>query len=448
MKNKKYLSSAIGILLLMQVAFYNGYPLVTSDSGAYINHAFLWSVPLDRPVFYSMFIFFSSLHLSLWLTVFVQCAIFVALFRLLLSSIISKNEVFFEAYFLGCTFILAFFTGLSWCLCQIMPDIFTLIGVLCFAIILLQKEKTASKKNIFLIALFVFSECCHNSNLLTFLGLAVGTSLFCLFFYKNLYKKSLILIGFSLSAWFFVPTVHWVLGGGFTLNSRSNHFLFAKMVENGLAKDFLYENCSNNEYKMCAFKDQLPTDAMQFLWDENSPMMKTGGWDANTQEYQNILKKIVTSPDYLWRFVKKSAVATVKQLNKIHIGDGLNAHTENSNPFWKIQQHFGRELPLYTTAKQYQSKLEFSDITFRQLFFNSLCFILLLWLMYRVGLASFDKEDYFIFLICILAIILNAFATGALANILARLQGRIMILFPIVSLLMLIKYRKFLVEKA
>jgi len=58
---------------LMLPAFYNGYPLVYSDTGTYIASGFEGKVPNSRPITYGLFIRHSSLTASLWLSAFAQC---------------------------------------------------------------------------------------------------------------------------------------------------------------------------------------------------------------------------------------------------------------------------------------------------------------------------------------------------------------------------------------
>jgi len=65
----------LGAVIMLLLALYDNYPIVTSDSGTYISCAFNRQIPTDRPVFYSWFLRLSSLGHSLWLTVLAQSLI-------------------------------------------------------------------------------------------------------------------------------------------------------------------------------------------------------------------------------------------------------------------------------------------------------------------------------------------------------------------------------------
>ncbi|MFK8101257.1 MAG: hypothetical protein AB8G15_01985, partial [Saprospiraceae bacterium] len=63
----KLLTILLGTIILLFVAFYNGYPLVYSDTGTYIQSGFELFVPVDRPLTYGLFLRYTSLGISPWL---------------------------------------------------------------------------------------------------------------------------------------------------------------------------------------------------------------------------------------------------------------------------------------------------------------------------------------------------------------------------------------------
>jgi len=79
--------------------------------------------------------------------------------------------------------------------------------------------------------------------------------------------------------------------------SKSKHiFYMGHMVENGILKKYLDENCATHNYKICEYKDSLPPNADRFLWDfENSPVYKMGGWKACKNEFMQLSVKHLPS---------------------------------------------------------------------------------------------------------------------------------------------------------
>lgn len=67
---KNIYSIFLGSLILLFEAFRNSYPLVYPDTGTYIRSGFTMDIPIDRPIFYGIFINITSLKFSLWLVIF------------------------------------------------------------------------------------------------------------------------------------------------------------------------------------------------------------------------------------------------------------------------------------------------------------------------------------------------------------------------------------------
>ncbi len=75
----------VSVILLIVPALINGYPLLYSDSATYIESGMGLFVPIDRPIFYGLFIRIASMSYSLWFVVILQSLVIVALINRLLS---------------------------------------------------------------------------------------------------------------------------------------------------------------------------------------------------------------------------------------------------------------------------------------------------------------------------------------------------------------------------
>ena len=83
------------------------------------------------------------------------------------------------------------------------------------------------------------------------------------------------------------------------VSRASPAFLIARLCETGILEKFLYQNCDpTDRYSLCAYRDKLPADAMSFMWDPNSPLYQTGGWNANLDEYRGIIGQVLSTPRY------------------------------------------------------------------------------------------------------------------------------------------------------
>ena len=171
-------------------ALYNSYPMVTSDSGAYINNAWIIHVPEDRPIGYSIFIRLMSLSgVSLWGVVIVQSLIVSFFLQLITRHLLGAKYHHF--LFLGISLLLGVASTAGWFAGQVMPDIFTALLLLSLCVLFF----IPLKKNWHVWILYIFILVCillHNSNLLITLSLGLALLGYALYIKrKEFYRPAL-----------------------------------------------------------------------------------------------------------------------------------------------------------------------------------------------------------------------------------------------------------------
>ena len=432
-------------LLLLSAGLYNGFPLVTSDSGTYINSALHYDVPNDRPIVYSLFIRATGLKFSLWLVILAQA--------LLLGWLLLRYVAEFAPQVrgrLGRLALVGFMvwaTGASWYCCQLMPDIFTPIGLLALGLLLLSRFRSKGEL-MGLLLLTMLSAMVHNSNLLTFSLVVLGFGAIAgwqKLFSRHLanFRQWLLTTATVLVCWLVLPAIHAAFGGGFVLSRATPVFLLARMMEAGIVDKYLDHNCDTaNPLRICAFRDKLPNDAITFLWDENSPYYKTGGLEANLDEYRDIVHQILTSPRYYPYLAVEAGRATLRQLTHVGHGDGLMPYRENTNPYWKVQEFASYELKEYLSSLQNRSALDFKVLNERTYATQLLALLVVVAVVAAARRPASNQYTMHVLLLVIfgLGLVANAFVTGALANVLDRLQGRVAWLLPFAALLLVAEF--------
>lgn len=412
------------------IALYNGFPLVASDTGAYINNGYILHLPEDRTLTYSLFLRISSLSLSLWFPLLVQGGI-IALLIHQLCKFIWQDQFTLNRFLLLSTTLIAF-TNVSWYASQLMPDIFTAIMLL---LLLLLYSKETRYQWLYWVGLVVCA-LMHNSNLLILLCTASALIIVSYIYLKNKVKTSWKALGVAIFSMVLLASLHAVSGNGFTLSKGSHVFMIAKLAENGVLKKYLDDNCQNSTYQLCAYKDKLPPYAWDFVWNADQPTHQMGGWEGTKSEYKAILGDLARSPKYYLLLLYKSIIDTARQLTQIYVGDGLSAHRENTNPFWKVQEHYGHELSWYMGSKQQNNLLDwaiFNWIYWAMVIISSLG-VLLYW-------EKLKSEPLIVvcYLLVVVFLVSNAFVTANFANVLARLQSRIVWLLPMLNLVFLMQ---------
>lgn len=438
------LTLLLATLLLLSAGLYNGFPLVTSDSGTYINSAIHFEVPNDRPIVYSLFIRATGLKFSLWLVVMAQALLLAWL--LLRCVAVFAPRVHRRLGRLALVGLALWATGASYYCCQLMPDIFTPIGLLALALLLLGPVRSQGER-VGLLATAALSTLMHNSNLLTFTLVVLGFGAVAA--WQGLFRRQLanlrqwgLTTATVLVCWGLLPSIHAAFGGGFVLSRATPVFLLGRLLEAGLVDKYLDRNCNTvHPLKLCAYRDKLPNDAITFLWDGNSPYYQTGGLEENLDEYHAMVRDILTTPRYYPYLIQEGLRSTLRQLVHLSHGDGLGPFRENTNPYWKVQEFASYELKAYMSSQQNRGVLHFEDLNARLYGAQLLALLVVAAVVAAARRSAVAAARYspllLLLLVLGLGLVANAFVTGALANVLDRLQGRVAWLLPFAALLVL-----------
>jgi len=416
----------VGTFCLIFDAFYNSFPIVYSDTSTYIASGFELETPFDRPITYGLFLRFFSLNgLSLWFVIFFQ-ALILSYLIFLLAKLVTSEKSFLKSGLFTILF-LSLFTSVSWTVSQVMPDIFTSIGLLCMTLILLGMFKP---KTMFLLyIIFFISVAMHMSHLLLF-SLTLIT-IFCLRRFilpKQSYPKA----NFQIITLLLLTAASIVTMGSAFSKSR-NVFFIGAMVEHGIVKNYLNDNCNTKRYKLCAYKDSLPDKAYKFIWDEKSPFYKIGGWKGTKEEFSQIIHETLTQPKYIAMHIQESLKATLQQLMLFSIGDGNGSFVKGTLLHERVSKYFSKDLTAYTASKQNQSHLDFLpflNTVFFIVIVLSLLILMFLWIKFANILNRHTKSIGIIFII---SIILNAWDCGTFANAIDRLGCKMIWLIPLTA---------------
>jgi hypothetical protein len=216
--------------------------------------------------------------------------------------------------------------------------------------------------------------------------------------------------------------------------SKSKHvFFMGAMVEHGIVKQYLDDNCDNNQYKLCAYKDSLPDRAYKFIWEEEtSPFYKIGGWKDTKAEFTEIINATLTQPKYIKMHIKESAKATVQQLGRFEIGDGNGSFLKGTLLYERIGEYCSKDLTSYSNSRQSQSKLgdlPIANSMFKLIIITTLLVFVFLFVLYKKEFKNIKG----ITLIIIIAIIINSWDCGTFANAIDRLGCKMIWLIPLLT---------------
>jgi hypothetical protein len=431
-KNKtEILLVLFAAILLCSVGFLNNFPLIYSDTADYLGGAFGRYIPVDRPVFYGLFIRIVSLQASLWLVIAVQGILMSYLLFETLGIFYSGNKR--NLFFIASVTILTLCTGISHNVSILLPDIFSPIGILCF-INLLLNNKLNKVQRILLSLILLLCILLHYSNLLVLLTLCIILVLYILI--KMLRKKQNIILQpkrlmacfvILLSFFIIAPTANYIFGKKFIISESSHVFLLNHLLETGILEDYLNNECAHKNYKLCAYKDHLDTN---FIWDGNSVFGKVGGWDGTKEEFNSIIFDVLTTPKYAKKVLVRFTEYSFMQYFSFEIS---NSHKYGVPPYlqnWPYKL-YGRD---YCASLQYNSRLDFSftNSIQRILVLASLGFLIVI-VFIPFYFNMLNAELKWLTVLILFYSFLNAAICANFSTLNYRFQNRIIWLIPFVA---------------
>jgi hypothetical protein len=427
-RRRNHLLYLVGTAFLVSaLAFFNRYPLVYSDTGTYIRSAFTLHPPVDRPIGYSLIIRAVTWQSTLWTVVLFQGLMISWLLWETMRKVLPQSFSLWRAH-LSIILFLVLTTSLSWCASQIMPDIFTPMVVL-VVFLLFSAPELGLVKRAFLWTCLFFFLITHNSHVAMAALMLVGMALVKLFrsgwrawphFWPNLAGMVLVLaagiafiIGYNARNGLrpvFAPAAH--------------VFLAARLCENALLSDFLAEHCGEGHYRLCAYREELPSVPVEFIWGEGSPLIKIApDLAAADTVLAPMVHDVFSNPEFLGRFLRSSMVSSVVQLFQVSAGSSLSPYEKGSPPYREVAEKLPWELSSYNASAQAEGawwNLGFPNRVFRVVTFISVILLVWFWPQWR---CKAQLRDLVTMLLA--WVVLNAVITASLANVYDRLQSRV-----------------------
>jgi len=344
-----------GTLLLCWAAFYNGFPLIYSDTSTYLESGFTLETPLDRPIMYGILLRIFSLNgTTVWGIILAQTFLLTSLIYLTVRSL-SVNRKSAMQKTAAVTGILALLSGLPWLTSELIADIFSPICVLVFYLILFS-DNAGRKLKVLLYVILILSLACHISNVLIVLALTACVSLISFFRKRKgkavrVHRRDLILI--SVSALLALSTM------GASISKSRHVFMMGHLIETGILNAYLDDHCATQDISFCKYRDRIPPGAETFIWnsDGDSVLILTGGWLGSREEYSGIISETFSTPKYLRMHVTAAISGTLRQLVAIRVGEGMGAYDPSLTVSRRLKQYFPGEYNQYLASRQSKDEM-------------------------------------------------------------------------------------------
>jgi hypothetical protein len=427
---RSLLFGAVAACLLLWVAFYNGYPTVYPDTASYIyTGAFRIPLPPFRSPGYSVFIARTSLGLSPWFTIVAQAIAVVAVLYEACKYLIGGDSKFRDYCVVVIAAFLAALTSLPWFTSLLMPDVFA--GVVFLSLFLLAfNGRLHLGERIVLAAIATMAVGAHIS-LLPIAALFVAS--------LSIVK----IVGWlpaetpstgAMVAWLALPLLVaglWTanlnrsMALGFRLSPSGDEYLMGRLLEDGLAGDFLRANCPKRPFAACRYLNDLPKTPEQFLFWH--PLLSE--MELNGNEIQEVVRGTLAA--YPLRFAWNSTRHTLRQFVQLRTGDevrGLALGAPNATGTI-IRRVFPRDTSAYEGSKLIQGRLV--SMTKVVAIVDSAAFWLSALACIILAVRQHNEKWNWFFYSTIAYLFFNAAVCATLAGVYDRYQSRVAWLIPL-----------------
>jgi hypothetical protein len=429
----QFAAIAGGALLLLWPALLNGYPVLFSDTGAFLAQTVAGLMIWDKPWIYGPFAWVFHQHVTLWGTAAAQAMILSHLVWLLARALHPPDP---RRHVAICA-ALALLTALPWSVSLIMPDALTPAAILATALLAWGWEALGRGERAWLLLLAPVAAASHLSNLPVLFAILV--------------LAVLMRAGWGTAlraAWPLAAAVALVMAtnaaghGRWVLSPHGSTFLLARLVADGPAARTIAAACPEAGWHLCAAAGRLPADSNDFLWHPDSPVNREpdgtptflGGARLSPEAREIVAETLRREP---LTVLVQAALNFLRQLTSTRIGDTLDHPDVPTTVRPRLAEGFpAAELRRYEGALQQQGQL--APIGAAVAWLHPL----VLWLSAPCVLlasARWHVADRPRALGLLLAILVgvagNALACGALSGVFPRYQARVAWMLPLVAVL-------------
>lgn len=352
--------AAMAAILLLP-AIWNGFPFIFADTGGYFSRPFEGNLELGRSAFYGTFLA-AGIALDFWPNVIIQALLCAWSIGLVLRVEGLERPIIAVAVAAA----LCIGTSLPWYAGQLMPDVFMPLSVLALYLMAFASAQLRRWEAAMLIAIVAFAIASHMSIF------AVMLLLFALFAVvrvmmasgKSSLRPRLRLAAAGIAAGTALALVsNYMIAGAVTFTPGGATFLFARFLQDGFVKTYLDRNCPDPALSLCRYRDALPSQGDDWLWDFGSPLRKLGEWQAFAPEAGRIvIGSLLQEPA---AHVRAVAADTFAQLATVATGEGFDAKN-NWHAEWKLREYAPQSLQRFYAAAQQHNAIDFRPLNWLQ----------------------------------------------------------------------------------
>jgi hypothetical protein len=409
-------------------ALYNGFPLVFSDTGTYLATLTERIVPIDRPIYYGVFVGAAALLLGLPAVPFIQglAVSYVSLlfFRWLAPDASRAAEWLAIA-------AIALLTPASWIASWLMPDVFGGLVILAPLLLLLAHDRLRPLHKILLCGTLLFALISHSGNVLLFVVFGACATVAGAMAIETVSRRAVALPAvLGLTAIFLSMLPNAINYGRWTMNPGSQAFIAARLVGDGFMQRYLAIHCPAEPTGLLCDRqaDLAGITNNDFLWDKvPSPGDATGVWKERAHDYRDLNFRVIA--DQFGGIALQSASNIAQLLVRTELGNDPIDHnfrtfSDAQSVSRRIALHFPEEQARYDASRQQTGTLRLQPVNWLHRAWTWASYVLLA----AAAVVAWRRNDRLLVVtagLVFLGLVLNAAVHGALSGVYTRYQAKV-----------------------
>jgi hypothetical protein len=397
----------ICFVVLLAPALWNRYPLLQYDTGGYLARWYEGYLVPSRSTVFGLFLHVGE-GLHFWPELLLQAACTIWIISLVLRVAgFARGSWPTVLAVVG----LSLTTALPLLVGTLLTDIFAGLSVLAIYLLIFHRPDLRRLEQIVLVLLVAFAAATHNATLAVLLAVLV-----CAFPLSLLSRArpaiSLAPAGGAIAAGAAMLLVtNLAFSGQLAWTPGGFGIAFGRLLQDGIVKRYLDAHCPQAQLKLCPYRNELPTDADDFLWSYGV-FNELGRFDGLGEEMRHIVLQSLR--EYPLQQIETALAATASQLRLV--GTGYGTHDRIWHTYGIIKRFIPAEVPAMQSARQQRGELDFEAINRVHVPIALGSMVLALVLLARAAMFRDIDEPARLVAFVTVAILANAFVCGALSG--------------------------------
>ena len=342
-------------LMLLTPAFWNGYPLLQSDTGGYLARWYEGYLVPSRSTVFGLYLHYGEPG-YFWLNLAIQALATMWILQLTLRVFgLAKPWRLF-----GVSLVLTLTTALPWLASMLLTDIFAGLSVLSLFILVLHGDKISRSERAALFVFTAFSAATHSATMAVLLGLCCMGWIARPFLRGRIKAAPLVQGMLTVAAGaVMLVSANYALSGQAAWTPGGYSIAFARMLQDGIVTRYLNDHCPTQHFKLCPYRNDLPETADDFLWSRETVFNKLGRFPGMNDEMGYIAVHALTEYP-LWQ-TEEALLATGEQMLEVATGENTD-HPTLMHTYGVFREYLQGQLKAVDTARQQKSFLTFGPV--------------------------------------------------------------------------------------